>query len=227
MKRYRRAVPYFPGTTAQRREGKFLVFMVQLGWTNMRRGRSEESTRRSRNRTVAEYLGTDYHSDEQLTTELVSVFPRLNKNTLRHLLQSVTGISDYYCPWRSATKKFIRSRKKRLVALFEAADRHLSHDKKVSAVITGLFEAGKIDTGRVKITALAGLTPTLACLDPQRVIPIINSRTRPLLRELNVESDPTGILQLSKLPRDRSVRIKNSLELDVYTVTTPWRSGKV
>jgi hypothetical protein len=73
---------------------------------------------------------------------------------------------------------------------------------------------GAIDTAKRQISAFNGLTPVLACLDPQRRFPIMNARTRGLSRVIGARAGADGVVDLYKFIGRYNV--KNSCELDVY-----------
>src|ERR1041385_1350515 len=91
----------------QRRDPRFLSFLVQCGWTNVRRdGSGRDATRLWRNRNLGIYLGVKHQSDIQLAQDLASHFPRLLKALT--LVESQTGITNYYKSLRTESLAFLR-----------------------------------------------------------------------------------------------------------------------
>jgi hypothetical protein len=61
-----------------------------------------------------------------------------------------------------------------------------------------------------------GLTPALACLDPDRRFPILNGKTNAVLKKMwKMEPDHLGAQKLYSLI-GAQLGIKNSFELDAY-----------
>ena len=95
--------------------------------------------------------------------------------------------------------------------------------RKAAEILEGL-PAIKMPAGGW-ISCFSGLTPLLACLDPQRRFPVINKRTATLLRVLGVEQDAAGAAVLVDLVGKYNIR--DSLDLDVYTYTQSRRISRV
>jgi hypothetical protein len=82
-------------------------------------------------------------------------------------------------------------------------------------LITGL---GPIRIRGQRISALNGLTPALACLDPSRRFPIMNDKTRRLLQTIGRGRDSEGAFALSTLI-GRIPGVRHSFDLDVYAAS--------
>lgn len=200
----------------QRREPAFLCLLVQCGWTNVgAKGKGRESTRRWRNRKIAGYLHAPYQSDEQLAVALSKRLPRLKPEKVVGLLKTQTGITHYYTAFRPATLQFVEDHAEPIGVAFRQVTAVTSDiEKKISRVAMIVEKLGAIDGANRQISAFNGLTPVLACLDPQRRFPIMNDRTRDLLRVIGEKADTKGMVALYKLIGLYDV--KNSFELDVY-----------
>jgi hypothetical protein len=200
----------------QRSDPAFLCLIVQCGWTNQKLKPSSDSTRRWRNRKIADYLGVPYSSDGQLAQALSSRFPRLTLQKIRGLLAVRTGITDYYKPFRPGTLKYIKKNASKLVPIFEfASSKSKDVGGKVKKVATHIESLGEISAAGKHVSPFNGLTPTLCCLDPQRRFPIMNERTRRLLRSISVNADVEGLVALTKLIGP-TYGIKDAYELDAY-----------
>jgi hypothetical protein len=201
----------------RRRDPGFVSVLVRCGWTNVGADdRGWESTRAWRNANIANYLRVEYKSDAQLAEELSSVFPRLRQ--AEALVNTPTGITHYYKPLRPETLAFVDAHAQRISAAFAlAASKRLKPAVKIERVVNLIVGLGPIRVRGLDISPLNGLTPTLACLDPYRRFPIMNDKTRRLLRAIGQRRDADGAVALSKLIGSHGVR--NSFELDVYAAT--------
>ncbi|MCU1315284.1 MAG: hypothetical protein JWN63_606 [Candidatus Acidoferrum typicum] len=200
----------------QRRDPGFLCALVQCGWTNVRRNaKDREPTRLWRNLKMAEYLHAPYESDEQLAIVLSKSFPRLSRKGALALLKTQTGITHYYTAFRPATLKFIKRNSETVRLAFErVAATNSQLEKKISGAAALVQKLGKFKAAKRWVHAFNGLTPVLACLDPQRRFPIMNDRTRSLLSAIRENADRQGMAKLSNLIGTHGV--KNSFELDAY-----------
>lgn len=209
-------------TQDQRRDPGFLCFLIQCGWTNGRKSQTDaDCTRRWRNQRLAEFLDIKHVPDSELADELSWRFTGLSRGTAGRLVRMRTGFAHYYAPLRRATLQLV-GRKPRLVAeaCHIASSRSADPSDKVRRVVQKLLDLGYIRTPQDgKILALNGLSPTLACLDPQRRAPIMNKRTVPLLRALGAGMNCEGAVTLSELIGEPKVHVHNSFELDVYACT--------
>ncbi len=200
----------------QRREPAFLCLLVQCGWTNAGGAKGRESTRKWRNRAIANFLKVAYRSDRQLATDLLSRLPALNSSKALSLLKAHTGITHYYNAFRPATLRFVKQNSEYIEGAFrKVAAAPADRGSKVVRVADLIASLGDIRAAKRRISPFNGLTPTLACLDPQRRFPIMNDRTRSLLRFIGERPNAAGVVALYKLiGRDNDVR--NSFELDAY-----------
>lgn len=200
----------------QRRNAAFVWLLVQCGWTNAGpKGKGRESTRRWRNRNIAEFLHISYSSDEQLATALSKALPRLNRATAKRLLRTQTGITHYYNAFRPATGKFVKENAPSIWAAFErVSSMGQPVDKKILDVAAAVENLGQIKAAKRRVSPFNGLTPVLACLDPQRRFPIMNDRTESLLGCIDENADANGVVALSNLIGRHGVN--NSFELDAY-----------
>ena len=189
---------------------------MQCAWLNAG-GASGGSTRRWRNQKIADYLAVRYRSDEQLALELSSRFKSLTPLKCRVLLREPTGMTHYYNAFRPSTLKFVKRHSVEIAAAFSQLSKK-SKDayKKVYAVAARIESLGQISGAGRHISPFNGLTPTLCCLDPQRKLPIMNERTRRLLRCIEMDANAEGVVTLSKLIGPL-YDIRNSFELDAYS----------
>lgn len=207
----------------QRRDAAFIALLVQCGWTNAGRGTGRDSTRKWRHQRIAQYLGVPYGSDTQLAGEMSRKFPALTEPSA--LLRSHTGITRYYASFRRATIVFVYKNASTIANAFEqVAAKRKPGIETLRRVVDSITRLGEVLANGRKISPLNGLTPTLACLDPHRKFPIMNSRTKRLLRVVGERQDPAGAIALSKLIGLYGV--KNSFELDVYSQTEDFSKVK-
>jgi hypothetical protein len=201
----------------KRRDPEFVALFVQCGWTNVRwNGAGVESTRLWRNKAIARYLGIKDKSDEKLSQALSATFPKLRHPTA--LLESFTGITAYYPPFRPATIRFVKSHAAAIAdALSQVASETISSVQKAALVVDMILALGPIHVLGKKVSPLNSLTPAFACLDPSQRFPIMNQRTDTLLRKIGNRHDADGAVALCRLIGKNKIR--NSLELDVYANT--------
>ena len=200
----------------QRSDPALLCLLVQCGWTNVGRKRGSDSTRKWRNHRIADYLKVQYLSDEQLAKVLSSRFGTLSAKKCAALLQSRTGVTDYYKAFRPGTLKYVKKHAAKIALAFRFAyARSKDVDDKVQRVAALIESLGVIPVARRHISPFNGLTPTACCLDPQRKVPILNERTRGLLRSIGMNPDTEGMVALTKLIGPTH-GIKDAFELDAY-----------
>lgn len=116
----------------------------------------------------------------------------------------------------SSTLKYVRNHASVIALAFRqvstsAADVY----RKVRSVATQIESLGKISAAGRHVSPFNGLTPTLSCLDPQRRFPIMNERTRGLLRCIAMKADTDGVIALSKLIGPL-YDVRDAFELDAY-----------
>lgn len=198
----------------KRQDPRFISLLVLCGW--LTKGKDRESTRKWRNRNIAEYLRVIYKSDDQLAKDLARVFPRLKQPAA--LLRMNTGITNYHPPLRPATLEFVERHYVPVAAAFKIVSAtRVEPAKKIHQAVETLTALGYIRTLGREVSPLNGLTPTLACIDPARRFPIVNVRTERLLRVIGKGHNADGAVGLSLVIGLNG--IKNSFELDVYAAT--------
>lgn len=154
----------------------------------------------------------------------------LSRRTALSMVRMRTGISHYYPPLRPGTLKLVR-KKSRLVA--EACRLAFSSmadpAEKARRVVKVLMNLGEIPTPQGgRISALNGLLPALACLDPQHRLPIMNKKTARLLEAFGMDMNSEGAAALSELIGNQTPGVRNSFELDVYACTETFpRPGRL
>jgi hypothetical protein len=196
----------------ERTNPDFLCLLTQCGWTN----KGDQSTRRWRNRKIADYIHVPYDSDDQLAQALASRFKALSVVKWRALLLKRTGITNYRGALRPGTLKYIHKHSTQIARAYKLVSTSTADVyRKVERVAKLIESLGEISATGLTISPFNGLTPALSCLDPQRRFPIMNKRTRGLLRCIEMKPDVEGIVKLSKLISS-AYNIRDTFELDVY-----------
>ena len=135
------------------------------------------------------------------------------------MLREKTGITHYRNTYRPATVQFIRRHSGDIALAFKqvSTGSTVVYDK-VRRVASLIESLGEISAGGRNVSPFNGLTPVLSCLDPQRRFPIMNQRTRRLLKGIQKNADMEGAVALAKLI-DPNYDIRDARELDVYANT--------
>jgi hypothetical protein len=135
------------------------------------------------------------------------------------LLKADTGITRFYSGFRRAVPKFVGRHRSALARCFAAAAASSAgrSERKVSNVFAILDALPPLRNRSAEIKIHSAVTPALACLDPQRLLPIANSTTRGLLARLGHDIDGEGAAAL--VNRVRPLGFKDAFELDVYAHT--------
>jgi len=203
----------------KQRDPGFISLLARCAWTNVREDESGwESTRIWRNQNIADYLGVEYASDAQLAEGMSGAFPRLKR--VQWLLGTHTGITHYYKALRTETIAFFETHAQHISKAFSiVASTRVPPLTKIARAVNLIDGLGAIRIRGLDISPLNGLTPALACLDPSHRFPIMNERTRRLLRAIGREQDAEGAIALSKLIGPKSPGLRNAFELDVYAAT--------
>ncbi len=205
----------------QRADPAFLCLLVQCGWTNAGRKNNGESIRLWRNRNIADYLEIPYASgqDQQLARKLQSRFKSMSFSQCLSMLTERTGIALYRNTFRSATLDFVKEHSGEVALAFRqvstgSPDVH----KKIRKVATLIESLGEISAGGRHVSPFNGVSPVVSCLDPQRRFPIMNQRTKRLLRSIGKRADRDDAVALSELIGP-NYDIRDNRELDVYANT--------
>jgi hypothetical protein len=210
----------------QRNDPAFLCLLVQCGWTNAGHKSGGESIRLWRNRNIADYLNAPYASDEQLAQSLQARFRSMSFSKCVSMLGDRTGIALYRNTYRSATLKFLKQHTGEVARAFkQVSTASANGEGKIRRVATLIESLGKISAAGRQVSPFNGLTPVLSCLDPQRKFPIMNQRTRQLLRSIGMKADRQGVVALSKLIGP-DYDIRDARELDVYANTEKFPKPK-
>jgi len=127
-----------------------------------------------------------------------------------------TGIAHCYGAVRAVTLEFAERNPDIIAAAFREVASRRKPKTKLGRVMK-LIDRPLADRAGRKISLLNGITPTLACLDPAERFPIVNGKTRRLLKELGQKPDHDGAMALHRMIGE--LNIKNSFELDVYAAT--------
>lgn len=200
-----------------RRDSDFLAIIIRCGWLNDPKG-NRESTRVWRNRSIAGWLGLDESADIATIAQRLGGRLRLTPLQSQRLLNTPSGITHYYSAARPATLRAITRNADALYRACDTVSRVRSDTaRKVGEVATILLEIPTLRIPGGKMSPLNGLTPAVACLDPQRRFPIMNSRTAKLLAALGKSNDADGAMTLSRLIGQYGIR--HSFALDVYAAS--------
>lgn len=202
----------------ERSNSSFLYFLIQCGWINLNnKGKYADSTREWRNESLARYLGIAENDPMFLESAVLARWPKMNIRVLRKFLNSHTGITHYYPPYRNEAQRFVKKHEKDIAAIFNiiASDKSKSSEKTRNAmnIIDGL-PLMQVPHGR-KTSILNAISPSLACLDPHKRFPIMNNRTKKLLVSLGKDNNAAGAEKLYSLIGRYG--ICNNLELDIYS----------
>jgi hypothetical protein len=204
----------------KKHDPKFLSLLVRCGWVN--RSKDRHATRGFRNHRIADFLGVQYQSIDQLAEDLSAAFPRLARP--KFLLQMDTGVTHYREPYRLATLQFVERHSEHVGAAFRLVSSvNRKNDQRIRDAVEILLGLGPIHTLERQVSPLNGLTPVMACLDPRRKFPILGERTKRLLAAIGKRKDADGAVGLSHLIGHHG--IKNSFDLDVYALTLKFKSS--
>lgn len=123
---------------------------------------------------------------------------------------------------------FLKTNGETLAKAFDlVVSARLDSETKIRRVVKLVRDLGPIRAGGKEISPLNALTPCLACLDPQHRFPVMNQKTRRLLRQIEHEQNEEGAVALSELI-GKPLGIRNCFDLDVYSATAKFSgsSGK-
>jgi hypothetical protein len=202
----------------QRRDPEFLLMLARCAWVNNPDG-SDEARISWRNAKLVRWAGLPESADDN---ELVSRLARrlkLAPARAKWLVSNDSGITRYYPAFRPAFDRQIRKHAAAVAAAFRAvaasAPDPAAKVGKVARMVLALPEIRVPAGGRSAL--LNGLSPVLACVDPQRRFPIMNARTARLLGALGKRTNEEGALALSRLIGRHGLR--HAFDLDVYAQT--------
>ena len=206
-----------------RRSGPFLELLTKLAWVNVTEdGRGVESTRRWRNERLARYLEIDSSDEGDIAAALGKQFPKLRSPGT--LLNATTGITMYYAPLREPTNAYIRRHRQVIFRCCKWATSRLPREQMIERVFGELGPHMVQAPAGGKVPLLSGVTPMLACLSLGRALPIVNKRTRSLLRALGFRGDVDGALGLVGLLDSQD--LADTFELDVYAASRTFRKPR-
>jgi hypothetical protein len=202
----------------QRRDPDFLSALLRATWVGSHH--PTDRTRLTRNRYFARWLGIPENSAAQeLEIALCQRLPRLKRSVGREFVRTSTGVTLYYGAARPATVRLVRVHRAIVGRAFELVSQtHQSVEDKVYEVaeLLGTIPRISMPNGGT-MSPYNGLSPALACLDPQGAFPIINKQTRTLLSALSVHADSEGAVAMSKLIGRQNV--SDNAALDVFANT--------
>lgn len=205
-------------SNAQRRDGDFLQSLLHFVWLN--RGDDEqESTRRWRNRRVADWAGVEQADDQAIVDGLRRMIPSLGPTKSREIIETPTGITWYYGALRPRTLLLVKKHRAVIAQACESVSRRVTNVnakvERVALLVDQLPDFAAPAGGRVSL--YNGLSPLFAALDPQRRFPIMNRRTAALLRYVNEDQNAQGAVRLQGLIGKHDIR--HAFDLDVYAYT--------
>lgn len=208
----------------QRREARFLFLLAQMSWVN-RSPAGKVVSRAWRNRQLAAFFKAPGGDEPAVANALSSTVG--GTGVARALLKPSTGITRYYGALRPALEAFIDAHQGVIGQAFaDAADVSLTVEQKIDRVYNALMALPRMKLSKGRTTsALNGLSPALACLDPRRRLPIVNALTTAMLRRLGHTHDAVGAKAL--VTRMKGLGLHDSFELDVYASTQFKPAGSI
>lgn len=203
------------GTQRDRRDPEFLKVLIRSAWANGGRDGSGAG-RNWRNRHIAAWLGLDDGAAEEHIAGALAKKLRMPPKDAAWLVQTSSGITNYYKPFRTAFMEQVDRHTKSVTKAFAlVSERRRDVEKKVLDVAALVFVLPKFNVPNRRMAPMMnGLAPVLASLDPQSRFPIMNDRTERLLSIIPAKADAQGALSLSRLIGRYG--IEDSLCLDVY-----------
>lgn len=202
----------------QRRDPEFLLVLARCAWVNNPDG-SDEARIRWRNAHLARWVGlTETANDAELVARLAGRL-KLAPARAKWLVSNDSGITRYYPTFRPAFDRQVRKHAAAVAAAFGAVAASSPDTAakvgKVARMVLALPEIRVPAGGRSAL--INGLSPVLACVDPQRRFPIMNARTARLLGALGKRPNEEGAVALSRLIGRHGLR--HAFDLDVYAQT--------
>lgn len=200
----------------------FLHALIVTCWVNG----GQQATRKTwRNRAYKKWLALD---DSASDSELAGVLARrlrVPNAQAMHFVSNATGITDYYKPLRPQFMKRVEKNRDAVYRLFSAAANGRGTTKqRIATVARAAYQLPAFKTPQGSTTKMMnGLAPVLACLDPKRRFPIVNSRTEKLLNAIGARQDEDGVVALSGLIGNYG--ITDAFELDVYATSRRTKTG--
>jgi len=205
-------------STKQRSDPEFLLVLARCAWVNNPEG-SDEARVRWRNAHLARWAGlSEAVSDGELAARLAQRL-HLPAHRAKRLVRTDSGITRYYPTFRPAFDTQVRKHAHSVAAACRLASPPRGDSTAKAAAVTRRILAIPEITVPAGGTSsvLNGLSPLLACLDPQRRIPIINARTARLLASFGQRPDADGAASLSRFIGSHGIR--HAFDLDVYAQT--------
>ncbi|MFZ2970956.1 MAG: hypothetical protein WA063_07460 [Minisyncoccia bacterium] len=199
-------------TEKERSDYRFITFLMKCGWLNHGK---EGTTARWRNLQLAKYLKTE--DENQLLEAILKQWPKMNKSKISYFLKQDTGVTNYRPSLRPSAEEYV---KEQIVALSKIFSRVASvKNDSLKTIMDAMAIIDKLPPvklpGKKKTSIINAITPCLSCLDPQKRFPIMNNRTKELLKALDIRQDAKGAKKLYELIGQYN--IKNNIELDIYS----------
>jgi hypothetical protein len=193
----------------------FLAALMRATWVGSHE--HSDAARLTRNRYWGRWLGVlDWRDEHKLADALQRKLPALSGARSRRIVGTHTGMTLYYTAVRPNTISFLKRHRKAIAGAatrVAAVEPHAVQKVRTIARILEALPRIRMPRGG-QIPCFSGLTPFLACLDPQRRFPIMNAQTTWLLGILRANEDADGAAALAELIGKHD--IADSFSLDVY-----------
>ncbi|MFA5031438.1 MAG: hypothetical protein WC614_00315 [bacterium] len=194
-------------TEKEKAEPEILTFIVQCGWLNHKKG----------NEILARYLGEKDSNTKFLSKAIHKKWENISENDANNLLE--LGITNYYTAFRPNTTKYICNNTEKMSKVFTIVSSKTNNTEDKIKRIFKVFGKEPLYIATPNggdSSILNAITPAMACLDPNRKFPIMNQRTKKLLKTINKEQDIDGAIALSELISKGDINVRDAFELDVY-----------
>ena len=198
----------------RRKDREFLATLVRCGWNNESKRKGGKSTIRWRNSHIVDGFGFHAVRDDDDLANRLARFKSFKKDA-KKFVRIQAGVTHCYGAVRSETLSLLENQPGLFTKAFSEVAKRGSPEKKIARVMKLIDKKLTTQQGR-QIYLQNGLTPALACLDPDRCFPILNGKTNAVLKKMwRMEPDHLGAQKLYSLIGDQ-LGIKNSFELDAY-----------
>lgn len=202
---------------SQRSNLKFLKALISATWinTNNHDDVALERRRRWRNRYLSEWLvGHGDLDDDDLAKELSKKI-RISRKDAESIINQPSGFSHFYKGHRECFWGVLKENRLEVYRAFSLVSRRRAdHEGKAREVAEIICRFSTYETPRGESNFMYGLSPVLACLDPQSRFPVVNKRVVPLLRVVGEGADANGAVALARLIGQS--QIYDSFYLDVF-----------
>lgn len=202
----------------QHKDPAFLKAMIRCSWSN---GSGSEALLKWRNKGIAKWLEIGGESSDLQVIQELCKKTKLSRREAKRFIDTPTGFAVYYKAFRPEFFRLVKKHALKISKTFELVSQPSRVDRverKVKEASELILSIPKFRTPRGGQTAmLNGLSPVLACLDPQKKFPVVNGLTRRLLNALGRSDDVSGVQSLTRLIGQHN--IADSFCLDVYAAS--------